>query len=469
MSRARIAVVGGGISGVATAYYLKKAGLEPEIIEQSSALGGRAGSATLGDRVIDIGGKNIGRRYALFREFIADHGSPPLEFFGINSSTVRSGKLHTIDSQKRFSSLLALLRLVGVRDFLQLVRLARLVHKHPEEALLGGPYFSAMSEKRDHATLPTYFNPRTVESFLRPITLRMNGAEPDEYYYGCLGSNIKMLIDKYDQLTFGMSDLLARFQKAVVARLGTTVRQLQSNGSRTHRLLLEDRDGTSQWHDYDHVVLALPAPCSARLLNDQVLTPALDGVAYYPVTLIVARYARPIFDAQVRAIVFDQETALSNAGSYGRESRDIVRYTLSGRKARELDANLSSEEVLALAERSLRRYVDVSEKDRLDFICRRFDHGLCAYSPYHHRLLETIRSWEQDHPGLVLTGDYIAGASIESCFEAGRDAAQRTVQALETSAEVGAPSPEPLFSHDGQPHESHNERPSEPSKLISAP
>jgi len=64
-------IVGGGASGLATAFFLKQLGLDSEIVERESTVGGRMGTVELGGRSLDCGGKNIGRQYKLFRQFAA--------------------------------------------------------------------------------------------------------------------------------------------------------------------------------------------------------------------------------------------------------------------------------------------------------------------------------------------------------------------------------------------------------------
>lgn len=429
----RVAVVGAGMSGIAAAHALSQAGYKPEILEAGPTLGGRAGSMQLGDKNIDIGGKNIGRKYLRFREFIRQYGSPPLEFFGINSSTVRNGRLHTLDSQKKLSSLWHVLRLVGAKDFVRLAQLARVVRGSPEEGMLGGAHFSQLSEQRDHLPLSAWFGKDTVDGFLRPITLRMNGAEPDRYFFGCLGSNLRMIFDSYDQLTHGMSELLDRFARTVPVSLNTRVVRLLWSGSRVTGVELEHAGNRERRH-YDAVVLALPAVASARLLEGTQIQSALEAVSYNPVTLIVARYSRPIFDHEVRAIVFDAESPLSNAGCYGVNDLDVVRYTLSGRVAANIAEGAEPAFVLRLAEAQLRRFLPVSERDRIAYVYKHFRHGLCAYGPYHHRLLQQLTAWEGSVSGLTLTGDYVRGASIEACFQAAFESVARLTRRISESS-----------------------------------
>ena len=439
----RVAVVGAGVSGVAAAHALSQAGYRPELIEAGPMLGGRAGSMQLGGKNIDIGGKNIGRKYRRFREFIAHHGSPPLEYFGINSSTVRNGELYTLDSQKKLASLWHIFRLVGVKDFARLFQLARIVRAVPEEGMLGGARFNELSEQRDHLPLSAWFGQDTVTGFLRPITLRMNGAEPDQYYLGCLGSNLRMIFDSYDQLSSGMSELLDRFAKSLPVALNTRVVRLLWSGSRVTGVEVE-HEGARERRYYDAVVLALPALQSARLLRGSALQSSLEAITYNPVTLIVARYCRAIFEHKVRAIVFDEKSPLSNAGCYGANDRDVVRYTLSGRGASSIDEASDPQAVLDIAEAELRRFVPVRAEERVDYVYKHFKHGLCAYGPYHHRFIERLLDWERSVTGITLTGDYIRGASIEACFHAAFESVTRLTRRSEEAPRrlAGTPTPE---------------------------
>jgi oxygen-dependent protoporphyrinogen oxidase len=119
----RYAIVGGGVSGLATAWYLQGRGAETHIFESEDELGGRAISGLLGDRLVTLGGKNIGRSYTRFRAFTSSLGDHRYEYFGINSSRVIDGRMLTFDSKHRVGMLRNLSGISG-RD---VARLAPLV------------------------------------------------------------------------------------------------------------------------------------------------------------------------------------------------------------------------------------------------------------------------------------------------------------------------------------------------------
>src|SRR5436190_10337007 len=112
-------IVGGGASGLASAFFLKQLGIDSMIVERDGSIGGRIGTVQLGGRSFDCGGKNIGRQYKLFRQFAASLGTHPLEYFGLNSSQVINGKIKTFDSTARWRNMVDLARGASAGDVLR--------------------------------------------------------------------------------------------------------------------------------------------------------------------------------------------------------------------------------------------------------------------------------------------------------------------------------------------------------------
>ena len=421
-----VAVVGGGISGIAVSYLLRRRGIASEILEQSGGLGGRIGSCRLGERLLDFGGKNIGRRYHRFREFTAACGDNPYEYFGINSSQVRDARIVTFDSRHRWAGLLDLARRCPRRDLFRLGRMCLAVRRDEENGYLGSSYFDALAERLDDPPAASYFGGELCRRIVRPMSVRMNGAEPDEIYIGNLGSNLRMVLDSYDQLTLGMQRVIEQFEQAATIHLGVRVESLAVRAGRVAGLRVTGRTGFAEERCYDGVVLATPAAASAAIAAPTArrLAEVLGSVRYFPVALVLAEYARDIFAPAVRALVFDEEEPLSNAGSYGVNDLHIVRYTFSGRTARPyLRGEADLEALLRLGEERLNRHIRVDGRECLRFAGRHFELGLCAYTRHYRRFAGELQSELRALPGLYLSGDYLCGASIEACFRAAEQCA----------------------------------------------
>lgn len=422
----RYAVVGGGVSGLAAAWYLQRRGAETHIIERDGALGGRAGSGQLGERTVTLGGKNIGRDYSRFRAFTQSLGEHPYEYFGINSSRVHDGRLLTFDSTAR-RRLLGQLRGIPPWDLARLGRLLLTVRRNPEARHLAEERSRRLARRYRGDSVEQAFGPHLCELLLRSLTVRVSAAEPDEVPMANVLPYLGMIVDSYEQLRGGMHEVIAAAAARSHVRLRTTARSLQVEGGRVHGLLLETAAGEQATERFDGVVLATPAHAAARLIDGLAprLTARLDEVRYFPVTVLLVEYERPVFDPNVRAIVFDADRPLSNAGAYGLNDLNVVRYTFSGRRARRLACTEPEPELLArIAEDTLAPFAPLTGNRRKALVARRMSPGLCAYHPDQAALLRTLATPAAAVPGLTLGGDYLRGCSIEACFAAAEEAVE---------------------------------------------
>ena len=429
-------VVGGGASGLAAAFFLKQRGVESVILERDGTPGGRMGTVTLGDRSLDCGGKNIGKKYRLFRQFAASVGTYPFEYFGLNSSQVIDGRVKTFEARARWRTLVDLTRGVAATDVVRFGRLLWRVKADETAGYLGSPLSRTLAARFDDRPASRYFSPEFCRRIIRPMSVRMNGAEPDEIFFGNLGSNVRMILDTYEQFAHGLAPLLRDVQQQYDVRLHTAAESLLFARGRVSGVRVRAADGTTSDLHGAGVILATPARAAATLA--EAVLPGLAGhlrtVAYHPVTLIVAEYDRPVFTSDIRAFVFGDDEVVSNAGAYGINDLNLVRYTFSGRAARAAIDEADAEHLLRAGEAALARYVPLDPAWRRRFVSRRFSPGLCAYAPHHGRLLDRIADELATVPGLHLTGDYIQGASIEACFRAASACVTRLAQEQEQPA-----------------------------------
>ncbi len=429
----RVAVIGAGISGIAAAFYLQKHGFDVDLYESSNRIGGRIGSECLERRSLDFGGKNIGRKYRRFREFVTELGELDFEYFGFNTSQVINGKVVRLSKEKkRTYNLLRVFSLAGFAGTMRLLPLLQAVRKDSGQGFLNTSYFNAIADRFDEKSLASFFPKGCTDHLIRPVTVRMNGAEPEEYYPGNFGSNIALVLDSYEQLKQGMQTMLERFQanagsiKLFTAHHVTTIEQ--SKGRTTLHYTNAEKTSSAE---YNRVIVALPAVQATALFSNTLpeLAAILGQVRYYPVAVAIVRYRDNVFSDTQRAMVFDSSSPLSNAGAYGINDLDIVRYTFSGKTARSLITNESiPEEVVSLGEKIIKPYFTIRQNRRQDFIYKYIFPGLCAYSPYHYRMLENLDGHESSLNGLCFTGDYRRGASLEACFRAAAESVDRLMQ-----------------------------------------
>ncbi|MEV6560072.1 FAD-dependent oxidoreductase [Nocardia sp. NPDC051756] len=433
----RVAVVGAGVCGIAAALALHRAGCAVEILERDDRIGGRLGFAELGDREVLLGGKNIGRRYTRFRALLELLGGTGYEPFGINTSRVVAGRLVGLDSDNRAATMNGILRMCDWRDLTALDRIARKV-KSAEPARFLGSDLARKLGRHDDRPLSEHFGKRTTANFLRPITVRMNGAEPDEAYYGNFPTNMGMLIDTFDQPTTGLSTLLARIGDLVETRYRTTVTGItRLDGGVVLHLL--DAGGRATQARYDAVAVCTPAHAAAPLLAplSDTVAELLRSVRYFPATVAVVRYAYDVFAADVRAIALDDQPC-SNAGSYGKETRNIVRYTFSGKHGRLTDpADTDVLDLVTDTEHQLRTHLGTARQPRTSAAVRHWPQAYCGYLPHHSDFLDALTAAAAPLTGLALAGDYLLGASVEACCRSGENAAAALLSAAPPRGATG--------------------------------
>lgn len=408
-----VAVVGGGWSGIAAAWRLQAAGQVVTLYDDRGRLGGRSAGVPLGERSLTAGGKNIGRKYSTFRAFTAELGCTDWEFFGINSTRSDGGRDRTIDSTKKVSSLFHLLKDIPARDLFRALQVVRAVRSRDENRFLAGPGLVAMAARRGDPTLAEYFGPILRKKLIRSLTVRMNGAEDDEVHLECFGTHLGMVMDTFEQLSSGFEDLFERFAKHITFRGDTQVTKLESLRTR-----------------HEAVLVAVPAHAAAPLMEPLSgdLAEELRAIRYFPAAVVLVEYDRPVFGEQARAFVQPAGCPLSNAGAYGVNDRHIVRYTFSGHAYRA--AEHTDEELLDLAEEQLGKQADFAGAHRVASVTKRWERAYCGYSRWHSARLARIDQALGPIDRLELTGDYRRGASIEACFRAGYENADKLLKTL---------------------------------------
>lgn len=423
----RAVVIGGGWSGVAAAWHLRRAGARVDLVDDQPSTGGRSRSVALGERRVTLGGKNIGTKYTRFRTFVAEHDGGPWEHFGISTSQIENGKRTAIEGSRRGQSTLRLLSRARPVDIARLVRYAHAIKTNPSNRFLGGPAFRRATWNGERP-LSDVFGAHLTEHLIRPMTIRMNGAEPDEAFLGNFGTNLALVLDSFDQLRDGFDQVLDHFEQTISVHHCATVTEIHHDQGKVRGVSFRRDDGTEGRLDADIVVVAVPASAAANLMRslDHEAANALEHIPYHPVGVVVAEYDRDVFGETGRALIFPHGHLISNAGAYGNNDRRTVRYTFSGRTARALlVTGPSTDELLAIGEKELGTHLPLAGAKAVHAVSRVWEQGLCSYGRNPRGVGQNLINAGGRIRGLTFAGDYIAGASIEACFVSAEHALSR--------------------------------------------
>jgi len=429
-----VAVIGAGASGIAAAYYLRKRGYEVVMFECLPSIGGRMATAELGGRKIAIGGKNIGRDTELFREFVRDHGNASFEDHGMGIVRQVGGRLLPLPP-KSFIDLWHTAVACGVRDLAKFSAYYRLLRRaNGKNDFLGNDDFVDVAEKSDHRPLTSYFGKKFNDYFLRLLTVRTSGAEPDSCYLGNLCASLGTGASRgMEQLANdGLADTMRAFEDSNEIEILKNVFVTSVVERRGKYSVLAGEGLAATSREFDAVIVAVPASAAGPMLVDiwPDATRAFNKMTYNPTAIAVVKYSEPVFGASFRGIAFSPEERLFNASAYGMNDLDIVRYTFSGRAAMaSINGHTEPEVLVTYAEGLLSQYCKHVSSTRQTYAYRYFEQGHCSYAPYHHRVVNEIQGQLAAH-AIEVTGDYIKGSSIEACFMASKVAVTRLCDKL---------------------------------------
>ncbi|WP_157554975.1 protoporphyrinogen oxidase [Nocardia crassostreae] len=447
----RIAVVGGGISGLVAAYRLRRAlGSEAELVlvERGERIGGILHTAEIDGEPVDLGAEAfVGRRPEipeLMRELGiedqlvhpagkrpliwsegATHRLPENTLMGIPSGPeavaglVDSETLERIAGEHERPLLswerggdIAVGALVADRFGAQVVR-------RSVDPLLGGVYAGLADSIGVRAALPTLA--AALDAGAPSLTVAVRDALPPPSTTPVFGG-----------IRDGYRVLLDALRVAADVKIETTTAATRltraANGWELDPLGV-----------VDGVILAVPAPATAALLRE-IAPAAADLVG-----------GIDLASSAVVALALPRETALpDNSGilvATG-ESLRAKAFTLSSRKWPHL-----AERDVALVRASFGRFGDASPLSWPDSaliaaavedltavtgaeirpsraIVQRWVGGLPQYAPGHTARIAELRSATADLEGIALAAAYLGGVGVPACAASGTAAAARIVEQL---------------------------------------
>lgn len=447
-----VAVVGGGVAGLAAALEATRAGARVVVLEASSRLGGKVRVSEVAGVPVDEGadamlarvpyGVALAEQAGLGGELVSPAAGQAFLWTRGALRTLPAGTVMGIPAdlaalaRSDVLSPAGLARVpldlalpgsptgedVSVGDLVAR-RLCREVVERLVDPLLGGVYAGRADRLSLHATLPQLAGPVARS---RSLLLAARHARTTAVPWA-------------GPLFRGLPGGLGRLPDAVAAasgaqvRLSTTVRALQRTpqgwrlelGSAAHPEAL----------DVDAVVLAVPAAPAARLLRPLAPTAAeeLAGLAYASVGIVTlvldgpapgagSGYLVPAVEGRTtKAVTFTSRKWAHYAGGPA-----VVRASV-GRAGETAELQRTDEELVATVLAELAAAVGPVGRV-LGTRVVRWGGGLPQYAVGHLDLVRRVRAAVAGHPGLAVAGAAYDGVGVPAVARSGREAAQAVLR-----------------------------------------
>lgn len=438
----RVAVVGGGMAGLAAAHELAAGGAEVVLLEGSDRLGGKLRLGEVGGMTLDLGAESVLARRPEGLDLIHAVG---LDDRVVHPETITAsiwthGALRAMpptvmgvpaDAEALAASGIALMpepRIlpvpdedVSVAEFVT-ARLGRDVLDRLVEPLLGGVYAG-----------------HTDQLSLRATTPQIAALGEDLV---AAAAEHRAASDSTGPVFAGLVGGVGQLPAAVVAsargldvRLSSTVRDVMRSADGWRLSVGPTTDVETL--DVDAVVVATPAPSAARLLAEEAPDAAfaLAAIDYASMAIITFVFDDAVVPEgsgflvpPVDGTFIKAATVSSNKWAWvGDSGRTVIR-TSVGRSG---ETTLLQHDDGELGRRAL---VDLrsalgSLPDPADQVVQRWGGGLPQYDVGHLDRVETVERSVAGVPGLEVCGAAYRGVGIPAVIASGRAAARRLLDA----------------------------------------
>ena len=435
----RVAIVGGGISGLAAAHFLGRPGISCRLFEAQPRLGGTIRTVRLHECLVEAGPDSWLAEKTWMEDLLRDLGLQD-QVIGSNDARrrtfiVRHGRLAPLPESMRLLAptkpwQIASTRLLGPATK---VRMALEWFRRPTER----PDRSVAEFVRDH------FGDEAVEYMAQPMLAGVYGAAPEQLsaeqviprfvdYERRYGSVLRGAYRTRKRtrpaplfltLRNGMGSLIEALERRVAATceiVRARVCRLEP-GANSWRLLWDGGDAT-----VDHVIVATAAHEAGCLLGqvDAAVSGLLGGVPYTSSVVAALVYRRSGFGHPLNGFGFlvprAEKGALAactwvNTKFDGRTAPDMVllRAFLAGAPA-EAAMETSDSRILAAAHAELQAWMRF-RCDPIGGQVHRWARAMPQYSVGHEGRMRELERRLRGLPGLHLAGNGFSGLGVPDC------------------------------------------------------
>lgn len=452
-----VVIIGAGISGLTTAYWLRRSGIEVTLLERDAVPGGTMRTVREDGWLIEQGPNSALETTPLFREMFAGLGIEKEWVYADPASDkryiLRNGRLHALP--------------MGPGSFLR----TGLWTATGKVRLLKEPFIGRASEEESVARfverrLGREFLDYAINPFVAgvyagdPAQLSVRSAFPklyalEEKYGGLIKGMFKGARERKQRAEkakdrskmFSFVEGMETFPAAIARWLGSRVRygcvvtsfartNSQSNGTSGTFTIVGTENGKPFSVVADAVVVSVPAYAAGVLVRpqDAELADRLEKVYYPPVAEVFLGYAsrqipRPLdgFGYLIPAVEKRQilGTIWSSSLFAGRAPEGHVALTTFVGGARQPGlSELDDSEMLRRVTGEIRSILGAQGEPVFSRIIR-WAKAIPQYNLGYGSVLEAVSAFEARHPGVFFCSNFRGGIAVGDCVMNGKATAER--------------------------------------------
>ena len=460
-ARPRVVVVGAGVSGLAAAWELReqRPDVEVVVLEATDRVGGKLELAEVAGTTVDVGAESI-----LFRR---PEGVELARAVGLGDDLVHpTTTAARVWSRGRLAPLPR--SVLGVPADLDELRRSDLLSEEgmaraaeepdqPVTVLDGDLSVGALVEQR--------FGPEVVNRLVEPLLGGVYAGHAREISARAAAPQVVALLERdpsmlhaaaaataassgtpvFAGITGGVGRLPQTAAAPLDVRLGTTVRELRHGGSRRWQMVTGPVVAP-ELVEADGVVLAVPAPATARLLGEVAPAAARELAAVEHASMAVVTLAFPAagFPAVEGSgfLVPPVDRRAVKAATYSSSKWQwvhdaapelVLLRTSLGRHREEADLQVTDEELVARSVTDLTDATGLPTRP-VDSHVRRWGGSLPQYAVGHLDRVRRTREAVAAVPGLAVCGAAYDGLGIPACIATGRTAGRQVLDRLDEPA-----------------------------------
>ncbi len=457
---ARVVIIGGGISGLSAAWYLKKAGVPSVLVEQRDRLGGVIATEVVEGCVLEQGPDSFLSAKPAALELIRE--------LGLAADVIGSNDHQRVTYIRRRGELVPLpdgLMMMVPTKIMPMVWSPLL--SWPTKIRMGlellrQPPSSPPPDRTVADFITDHYGPEAVDYLAEPLLSGVYGGSPERLSVRSVLTRFAELESEYGSLTRGV---LAARRKAGPQVNGTPLFRTLKGGLGSMVGLLERGVADAvefvtgaaetiepheagyrvkvngEWVPASHVVVAAPAWAAAELLAglDGELAELLSGVEYSSSMTLALGYRREELGHPLNGFGFlvprRERKVLVACTWVGTKFSHrvppewaVLRCFLGGAGNEAVLARPDAEIVAAVRD-ELREIMGVTAEPAFSRISR-WPRSMAQYTVGHDRRMAAVRGRLERLPGLHLAGNAYEGIGIPDCVRMGRAAAEKIAHSV---------------------------------------